>query len=344
MVFQWLFAVVLAYLTTPLVWSGPHSSLHPHLMMTIVWGGACSLIAGIFFYTLRGSLITRQVMAILQMVMGAMLIDVTGGRIETHFHVFGSLAILAFYKDISVLLTATLVTAAYHFGGAVWFPTEIYGARSVSLLRALEHAGWVVFEDIFLVMNIVQNLGDSRLNALHQAELEETGDLTRTLQELASAKQNLIVQAQEVVKVVDYVLVAGSSINESLSQVAANTHQTLTAVTETTTIAEQVCQTAEISSRKARQVAEDAQSVRRVSEQGQMASSQTVEGMGNIRMQMATIGQSMSNLTEKTQQIGEIISAVDDLANNLVCFPSTQPSKQPKPENMGGVSLSLLKK
>jgi methyl-accepting chemotaxis protein len=314
MVFQWLFAVVLAYFTTPLVWNGSQSSLHPHLMMAIVWGGVCSFIAGIFFYNFRGSLITRHVMAILQMVMGAILIDVTGGRIETHFHVFGSLAILAFYKDISVLLTATLVTAAYHFGGAVWFPVEIYGARSVSLLRALEHAGWVVFEDIFLVMNIVQNLGDIRLNALHQAELEETGDLTRTLQELASAKQNLIVQAQEVVKVVDYVLLAGSSINEFLSQVAANTQQTLTAVTETTTIAEQVCQTVEISSRKARQVAEDAQAVRTVSAQGQMASSQTVEGMGNIRLQMATIGQNMSNLTEKTQQIGEIISAVDDLA------------------------------
>ena len=62
----------------------------------------------------------------------------------------------------------------------------------MSLLRALEHAGWVIFEDIFLVMNIVQNLGDMRLNALHRAELEETGDQTRTLQELASAKQNLI--------------------------------------------------------------------------------------------------------------------------------------------------------
>ena len=34
-------------------------------------------------------------------------IDVTGEGTETHFHVFGSLAILAFYKDISVLLTAT---------------------------------------------------------------------------------------------------------------------------------------------------------------------------------------------------------------------------------------------
>src|SRR5262245_15602680 len=33
------------------------------------------------------------------------------GRIETHFHVFGSLAFLAFYRDWRVLVTATVVVA-----------------------------------------------------------------------------------------------------------------------------------------------------------------------------------------------------------------------------------------
>ena len=37
------------------------------------------------------------------MLMSALLIHLTGGRIETHFHVFGSLAILAFYRDWRVL-------------------------------------------------------------------------------------------------------------------------------------------------------------------------------------------------------------------------------------------------
>ena len=38
----------------------------------------------------------------------ALLIDLTGGRIETHFHVFGSLAFLAFYRDAGVLIAGTL--------------------------------------------------------------------------------------------------------------------------------------------------------------------------------------------------------------------------------------------
>ena len=45
------------------------------------------------------------------MLWSALLIHLTGGRIETHFHVFGSLAFLAFYRDWRVLVPATVVVA-----------------------------------------------------------------------------------------------------------------------------------------------------------------------------------------------------------------------------------------
>src|SRR5437762_12324173 len=48
------------------------------------------------------------------MLTSALLIHLTGGRIETHFHGFGSLAFLAFYRDWKVLVPATLVVAADH--------------------------------------------------------------------------------------------------------------------------------------------------------------------------------------------------------------------------------------
>ena len=41
--------------------------------------------------------------AVAQMLWSGVLIHLTGGRIETHFHVFGSLAFLAFYRDWRVL-------------------------------------------------------------------------------------------------------------------------------------------------------------------------------------------------------------------------------------------------
>ncbi|MGC4006786.1 MAG: hypothetical protein QM811_28130 [Pirellulales bacterium] len=85
------------------------------------------------------------------MLWSALLIHLTGGRIETHFHVFGSLAFLAFYRDWKVIVTATVVVAADHFLRGVWWPQSVFGVLVESPYRWMEHAGWVVFEDVVLI-------------------------------------------------------------------------------------------------------------------------------------------------------------------------------------------------
>ena len=86
------------------------------------------------------------------MLMGALLIHLTGGRIETHFHVFGSLAFLAFYRDWRVLVPATVVVALDHMLRGIFWPQSVYGVLVASQWRWLEHAAWVIFEDVFLVV------------------------------------------------------------------------------------------------------------------------------------------------------------------------------------------------
>ena len=49
------------------------------------------------------------------MMTSALLIHLTGGRIETHFHIFGSLAFLAFYRDWKVMISASVVVVIDHF-------------------------------------------------------------------------------------------------------------------------------------------------------------------------------------------------------------------------------------
>ena len=75
--------------------------------------------------------------------MGALLIHLTGGRIETHFHVFGSLAFLAFYRDWRVLVPATIVVALDHLLRGIFWPQSVYGVLVASEWRWLEHAAWV---------------------------------------------------------------------------------------------------------------------------------------------------------------------------------------------------------
>src|SRR5437868_10186497 len=119
-----------------------------------------------------GQTVTRYVIAVAQMLMSALLISVTGGRIETHFHVFGSLVILSFYRDWRVLVPATIVVALDHFIRGVYWPYSVYGVLTASPWRSIEHAAWVVFEDIFLVISCLRSIREMRSIANRTAALE----------------------------------------------------------------------------------------------------------------------------------------------------------------------------
>lgn len=173
MIFQWLLGMALALLISPRAWAGAQSSVHFHVWLAIFGGG---LISGFpIFLALRqpGEVLTRQVVAVAQMLTSVLLIHLTGGRIETHFHVFGSLAFLAFYRDWRVLATATLVVALDHFVRGIYWPLSAFGVLTASPWRALEHAGWVIFEDVFLLMSIRRGLFEKHIVAQRQAELED---------------------------------------------------------------------------------------------------------------------------------------------------------------------------
>ena len=107
------------------------------------------------------------------MLIGALLIHLCGGRIETHFIIFASLAFLAFYQDWSVIVTASVVVALDHAIRGLLWPRSIYGVLTASPWRWVEHSGWVLFEDIFLIRACVQTLRELRRTALQQAQLED---------------------------------------------------------------------------------------------------------------------------------------------------------------------------
>src|SRR4051812_34420478 len=114
---------------------------------------------------------TRQMVAAGQMLMSSLLIYISGGRSETHFHVFGSLAFLAFYRDWRVLVTASAIAALDHMIGGIYWPRSTYGLAVPAPWRWLEHAGWVAFEDIFLIRFCLEGVSDLKSAAERQAAL-----------------------------------------------------------------------------------------------------------------------------------------------------------------------------
>ena len=170
---QWAAAVGLALWLAPRTWSGAASSVHPHVWLAVIFGGAICSLPIVLVWWRPGTVATRHLIALAQVVFSSLLIHITGGRIETHFHVFGSLAFLAAYRDWRVLVTPTVVVAVDHFLRGTFWPETVFGISASDPWRWVEHAAWVLFEDLFLIVNICQSTTEMRNVALQTARLEK---------------------------------------------------------------------------------------------------------------------------------------------------------------------------
>jgi PAS domain S-box-containing protein len=202
MTLQWVAGIAAAYWISPQTWAGTTSQTHLHVWAAVLLGGAISSLPIVLALTQPGRFTTRYTVAVGQMLMGSLLIHLTGGRIETHFHVFGSLAFLSFYRDWRVLVPATLVVAGDHLLRGIFWPQSVYGVLSGSEWRWLEHAGWVLFEDTFLFIAIRRSIGEMWDIAERTTESENLNDdleyrVTERTAQLASANQELEKEVAE---------------------------------------------------------------------------------------------------------------------------------------------------
>ncbi len=185
---QFIGSVLAAFMLTPRTWAGEQSSLHVHVLAGIGIGLLLCVMPLTLIVLRRGDAITRYTIAAAQMMFSALLIHLSGGRIETHFHVFGSLAFLAVYRDWKVLVPATLVVLVDHLFRGIFWPQSVFGVLAASPWRAFEHAGWVVFENVFLVVSCVQSKREMATIAQSRAALEAAHASTEQLVEDRTAE------------------------------------------------------------------------------------------------------------------------------------------------------------
>jgi signal transduction histidine kinase/CheY-like chemotaxis protein len=187
MVAQWVAGIAAALWISPRTWMGTTSQVHIHVWLAVLLGGAITAVPVFLAITQPTEVLTRNVVAVAQMLMSALLIHLTGGRIETHFHVFGSLAFLAYYRDWRVLIPATIVVAADHAVRGLYFPQSVFGILTASPWRWVEHAGWVVFEDIILVKFCMRGVAEMWEIALRRASIEAITEELRGAKEAAES-------------------------------------------------------------------------------------------------------------------------------------------------------------
>ncbi len=169
---QWFFTVLCAVMFSPQTWVGSASRIHIHVLAATGLGGMLAIPVLFLAWRRPGEVATRYSITIAQALFSALLIHVMGGRIETHFHIFGSLAFLAFYRDGRIILLATLLLAIDHFFRGWLWPESVFGLAAPERWRWIEHTGWMLFEDVFLIWSCRRGVLEMKSVASRQAELE----------------------------------------------------------------------------------------------------------------------------------------------------------------------------
>ena len=239
-------------------------------------------------------------------------------RLEQAQLVFGILSVFA-------ILTAFWMVAG--LGRLIAQPLEQIAAAADKIADGdlnVEFTGVDRGDEVGALMKTFQRMTRSLSVLSDRAKQIADGDLTAQITPrserdvLGNAFANMLTSLrrimQELLEAVSVLASSASEIMASTTQLAAGAAETATAITETTATVEEVKQTSQLSSQKAKSVAEESQKAAEVARGGKRAVDQTIEGMGGIRQQMGLVAESILSLSAQGQAIGEIIATVDDLA------------------------------
>jgi methyl-accepting chemotaxis protein len=348
---EWVAGILFGLIFSPRAWRGDESTISPHLLAAIFLGGA---IAGLPIWLAikhPGTRLTRNVVAFAQMAYSALLIHLTGGRIETHFHVFGSLALISFYRDPEVLLTGTLTILVDHIARGLAYPQSVFGISEWTILRPLEHAAWVVFEDVFLFMACKKNLAEMKSVADHRAQseayqqkleetrkaeeqhFEESNQVLNVKNEELENTSGLLQSAFDSVRpVVLELSESGQQLNEVVNSLMETTKSQVSAihaqVEELLSITASVQSLRASSERTARMTQDIAGSTKRaemLKTQGEESLKKTIGALDGIRGQIGNVNERISELANHREQITGITERVEDFADqsNLLALNAT---------------------
>jgi signal transduction histidine kinase len=164
---QWAVAMLLAWKT-----SAPGE---PRILFTMILCGMLSVPALLFARAAPQAAWVRHFMAACQIGWSVLFMWLLEGHPEAQFHVFVSLAFLAFYRDWRVLVTATLIAVAHPIVRLALVP-DVYLIGASAWWRVFEQIAWVLADSAIMLIAVYQSLKTLQKFSLHAATLALTNE------------------------------------------------------------------------------------------------------------------------------------------------------------------------
>jgi len=161
-------------------------------------------------------------------------------------------------------------------------------------------------------MRLVEQVGQGDLTQkVSVARADEIGDLGKGLDAMVTGLKDVATQTRLVAESLN---TATAEILASTQQQAASTAEQAAAVQQANATMTEISQSGAQISERARQVATAAEATSSASASGLQSVRNTTQIMDGIREQAEAVATNVISLSEKTQAIGEIITTVNDIA------------------------------
>ncbi len=140
---------------------------------------------------------------------------------------------------------------------------------------------------------------------------DEIGRLADVFDELFTSLRAMVQQMQEAT---NNLASTGNEILAAASQQSALATEQAASASQATTTVEEIRQTAEQAAERAQEMIGMADRSEQVSQTGATAVTQAIQGINEVRDRVNQIAANILKLSERTQQIGDIIATVTELA------------------------------
>ncbi len=182
-----------------LVLLGLSSIINQTYLLSIGGAGTVFLISILGYKFFGGEIVSRTIFGISFMVYASIFVQSQLGLIEMHFFFFILVAILASYKDIIAILSATLTAATYHLfftylqlNNVSILGTEvIIFSTACSWEIAILHIILFAFEVLILVVNVSSSVNEFNLSL----KLQEKSDNSLKLLQEENKKNKIIIDS-----------------------------------------------------------------------------------------------------------------------------------------------------
>ncbi len=173
-----------------------------------------ALLAGpaLLFVLKKSSRVASVAMGVALMGFSALLIHITGGMIEMHFHIFVGLALLVIFANPWVVVAAAATIAVHHVGFWLFLPKSVFNYEATFGI-VIVHALFVILEAIptvyvsYKFKKIIVNQGSVieelkvlilNINSSSAESTSQSQQLTSSSQEQAHAVQQTAASLEEI--------------------------------------------------------------------------------------------------------------------------------------------------